>query len=443
MQPGVRATISNGGINTITAANGTTLFALRPYSQQEGVRRNTRPLHDGEVAFAVFRSDAAAAAVLAAAAARSYHTDELSQHKSFPSQVTHPSFHFVLRLMQHLEGLHLLHNVALGLPETEGKCATPSGTAQLRYASDKKPPPEFDRKTQARGVDSGQVALSTQHTDRAQADRPGLFPELFHPGAALHVPGAGGMDVSSTDDSDGGEHSSYTDTCTTWRAVANCGDEPISMWLSLPKYEKGVHMPSSSPTGVHEQFRWQQFELNPGDVFAFKHFAGVVLKHQVSANKLARGVCFSVLDYCFVEGARDVHHLVTPPPPATPWPWEDAWRIAPQSAHAARGAWGGAPCDASLRKTLCGAMPNDLALTPLPLPCAAKIAGAMHCPLATLARLHFKDNAAVVYMLKMGNFTDAVKQAIQAGQVACGAARLALTLTLTLALPYPCPKSKP
>ena len=38
-----------------------------------------------------------------------------------------------------------------------------------------------------------------------------------------------------------------------------------------------------------------------------------------------------------------------------------------------------------------------------------------------LTQLNFKNNAEVINMLKMGNITDAVLQAIRTGQVVCGA----------------------
>ena len=66
-------------------------------------------------------------------------------------------------------------------------------------------------------------------------------------------------------------------------------------------------------------------------------------------------------------------------------------------------------------------MLNAVALTPTPLPCPAKMSGAKHCPPPVLTQLNFKNNAEVINMLKMGNITDAVLQAIRAGQVVCGA----------------------
>ena len=256
--------------------------------------------------------------------------------------MAHPSNAFTEPLMRHLEHLHLEHNSALGLPATRDKHASPTGTVQLRWGSNRNPPPNFDRKAQAPCVSADGFALSTQHTDRAKKDKPGFFPELFDLDGPLYVPpDAAGNISSSTDGNDGGEHTSYTDTATTWRAVVNCGDESVSMYVSLPKYDNGVHVASRSPTGVHEQFQWQEFELKPGDVFAFKYFAGVVLKHQAGAAKLASGVCFAVFDYGFEDGARDVHSLVAPAPAPAPWPWVGEWRSAPESAHSARGEWAG------------------------------------------------------------------------------------------------------
>ena len=294
------------------------------------------------MSFAVLRSNATEAAVLTAAAASSYSTARLSQYQSFPSQMTHPGIAFTEPLMRHLEHLHREHNSTLGLPATGDKHVVPRGTVQLRWASDMKPPPDFDRKNQEPCVSADGVGLSTQHTDRAKADQPGFFPELFDRKGPLYVPpDAAGNVSSSTDDDDAGEHTSYTDTATTWRAVVNCGGETVSMYVSLPKYDNGVHVASRSPTGVHEQFQWQEFELKPGDVFAFQYFAGVVLKHQAGAAKLASGVCFAVFDYGFEDGARDVHSLVAPVPTPAPWPWQGGWRTAPQSAHSARSEWAG------------------------------------------------------------------------------------------------------
>ena len=291
------------------------------------------------MSFAVLRSTATGAAILAAAAAGSYRTDRVSQYESFPAQMTHPGIIFTEPLMRHLENLHLEHNKALGLPATSGKHVHPNGTVQLRFGSDKNPPPDFKRKAQTPCVNANGFALSTAHTDRAKANQSGFFPELFDQGQPLYVSGAAGNVSSTTYDDEGGEHTSYTDKTTTWRAVANCGDKPISVYVSLPKYDNGVHVASRSPTGVHEQFEWKEFVLKPGDVFAFRYFAGVVLKHQAGAAKLDSGVCFAVFDYGFEDGARDVHSLVAPAP--APWPWVGEWRTAPQSARSARSEWAG------------------------------------------------------------------------------------------------------
>lgn len=337
----VAATVFNG-IKTITEADGSTHWALPPFFQQEGVRRNTRQLHDKEASFFILRSNAPAADILAAAAARSYRSDNLSQYASFPAQMTHPSTSFTLPLLQHLDALHLAHNAALGLPETTGQHTRPSGTVQLRYASWPNPPPEFDCKAQAPCADSEQVALSTEHTDRAKADQPGFFPELFKEGGALYQAGVGGCTDVATDD--GSEHSSYTDTNPTMRTVVNVGKEPLCMRLSLPILDVlGVHVASSSPTGPHDKFQWHTFVLQKGDVFGFVGATGVFLKHQASASKTANGICFSVCDVAYVDGVRDVRQLTALPAEAGPWPWEDQWRVAPKSANQARGEWGGAP----------------------------------------------------------------------------------------------------
>ena len=81
--------------------------------------------------------------------------------------------------------------------------------------------------------------------------------------------------------------------------VLNAGEHPFSMLLRLPRYERGVHVPSVRAVGTgrrDEQFETVEFVLWPGDSFVFFDGAGVLVTHQAVA-RVGVEACFVVLDF--------------------------------------------------------------------------------------------------------------------------------------------------